>query len=302
MSFDPVAFVENAHRLGGDLRSWTCALAPELLPELDDPWLGGMAVVLDGSSTQLVATMPGNGSFDRAVERWLRRDGVALAQLAAPCGITSLAESGATRRFADGPVRDVVALSVSLGEGTSAVFGVATKRQARLDAPIRRFWHRLAVHLGASFIGHRNAEQALTTVPRSRAASLRQAVRESERREGTQVNPSSALDLWYGLLSGRWMLVDRFDDDGRRYLVARRGEPTSRAPLTRRQRQVVFHASLGCANGEIAHALGVADNTVSAHLHRALQKLNIGSRAELVKLSTRVTAAVTPRSSRSPRP
>ena len=41
---------------------------------------------------------------------------------------------------------------------------------------------------------------------------------------------------------------------------------------------------------EIGYALGLADNTVSAHLNRALDRLGLRSRTELVTLATQVAA------------
>jgi DNA-binding CsgD family transcriptional regulator len=92
--------------------------------------------------------------------------------------------------------------------------------------------------------------------------------------------------LWRGLLAGRWSLVDHFDTDGRRFLLARKNDPDAPAPdaLSARQRQVTFYASHGWSNAEIAYALGLAENTVSAHLHQSLKKLRL-SRSELIRLA-----------------
>ena len=102
-----------------------------------------------------------------------------------------------------------------------------------------------------------------------------------------------ALELWRGLLAGRWTLVDHFDSDGRRFVLARKNDPSVPEPraLSPRQRQVVFYASLGWSNKEISYALGLSENTVSAHLAQSLSKLGIATRAELVRMATEVALA-----------
>lgn len=69
--------------------------------------------------------------------------------------------------------------------------------------------------------------------------------------------------------------------------MVRRNEPGIRIPetLTSRQRQVVFYASLGLSTKETAYALGLAENTISAHLSAGLARLGIASRAALIRMS-----------------
>ena len=98
--------------------------------------------------------------------------------------------------------------------------------------------------------------------------------------------PGDPRALWSALIEGRWSLYDRFHEEGRRCLVARRNAPhhqTSRA-LSAAERQVVGHAARGCANKVIAYAMGVADSTVATHLASAMRKLGVVTRTELVEL------------------
>ena len=60
--------------------------------------------------------------------------------------------------------------------------------------------------------------------------------------------------------------------------------------LTRRQRQVVFYVSLGLSNKETAYALGLAENTISAHLASGLARLGLKTRAELIRTSTELAS------------
>jgi DNA-binding NarL/FixJ family response regulator len=108
-------------------------------------------------------------------------------------------------------------------------------------------------------------------------ASLRRAALAVDRARGKlrRRDPHEALAIWKGLVAGRWSLVDHFDSDGRRYLIAHRNDPE--APdwrgLTRREQQVLAYATLGHSNKLIAYELGLATSTVSVHLARARAKL-----------------------------
>jgi DNA-binding CsgD family transcriptional regulator len=90
--------------------------------------------------------------------------------------------------------------------------------------------------------------------------------------------------LWKGLVAGRWTLVDQFDHDGRRYVVAKKNSPEVRpwASLTRRESEVVTYAAHGQSQKTIAYLLGLSVASVSAHLSRAAGKVGARSRLELV--------------------
>jgi DNA-binding CsgD family transcriptional regulator len=60
--------------------------------------------------------------------------------------------------------------------------------------------------------------------------------------------------------------------------------PFLQAQLTDREREILEMVLQGMSNKEIAHQLGVKENTVKAHLFNSYQKLNIHTRVELVRL------------------
>jgi FixJ family two-component response regulator len=60
------------------------------------------------------------------------------------------------------------------------------------------------------------------------------------------------------------------------------------AALTPRERQVFNLVVLGRINKQIAHELGTTERTVKAHRHRVMEKMQVGSLAELVSLAERV--------------
>jgi hypothetical protein len=107
--------------------------------------------------------------------------------------------------------------------------------------------------------------------------SLREGVRAMERARGPlrRRDPREAVEVWRGLVAGLWSLVDHFDSDGRRYLVAHRNDPTTPDPraLTERERQIVAYADLGQSNKLIAYQLGLSASTVAVHLAHAREKL-----------------------------
>ena len=128
-------------------------------------------------------------------------------------------------------------------------------------------------------------ESAKTPAARS---SLRNAALAMDRARSSlrRKDPDEALSLWRGLVSGRWSLVDKFDSDGRRYLVAHRNDPRARelAALSAREQQVTAYLALGHSNKRIAYELGISESTVSEVGRRSLAKLGISSRADLARL------------------
>jgi DNA-binding CsgD family transcriptional regulator len=117
---------------------------------------------------------------------------------------------------------------------------------------------------------------------------LQEAVGRVDRARTNKVRKDevTALELWQGLVEGRWSLVDRYDTDGRRYYVAI-ANPTAgmvdRA-LTDIERQVAAQVVAGEPNKVIAYTLGLAESTVASRLTTAMKKLGVSSRMELVRL------------------
>jgi DNA-binding NarL/FixJ family response regulator len=94
-----------------------------------------------------------------------------------------------------------------------------------------------------------------------------------------------AVALWRALIAGRWSLVDQFDRDGRRFLLAQRNDAAlvGAGRLTERERQVAAFAALGHPNKLIAYELGLSTTTVATHLSHAAKKLGLRSRAALIR-------------------
>jgi len=136
--------------------------------------------------------------------------------------------------------------------------------------------------------GHRVEHAIGTATSHIAQDALRAAAVRIDRARGKirTSDPERALDGWKALVAARWTLLDHFESDGRRYILARENEPVpagAAAELSARERQVLANAALGRSNKEIAYALGLAPSTVRVLLTRAARKLGASSRAELLQ-------------------
>jgi len=118
--------------------------------------------------------------------------------------------------------------------------------------------------------------------------ALKEAAKAMARARGSSrhADPPGAVEAWKALVSGRWTLLDHFDHDGKRYIVAVRNEPQvpAFADLSPRESQVVAYAAQGHSNKLIAYELGIAPSTVAMHLSTAGGKLGAKSRVELIRV------------------
>lgn len=221
--------------------------------------------------------------------------------------------------FVDSP-----AIVVPTGEHMVAIVATFTRRLASFTRAERRLWERLSIHFGAAcrlcsraaspdaddveavLEGNGRVVEARGVAASTRArALLRRGVLDMERgrTKAGRADPDAALELWRGLYAGRWSLVEHHDTDGRRFLLARRNDPEPHAPvpLTRRQRQVLFYASVGWSYKQIAYALGLSsEGSISIHLSSALRKMGMASRAELIRVTSQWAAALAGASGPSP--
>jgi DNA-binding CsgD family transcriptional regulator len=202
---------------------------------------------------------------------------------------------------------DVFGLTCVDATGFGLVVGAAIKA-VPMGESTRDAYLRLGVHLAAGLRLRRalggaglldRAEAIFETDGRLAHAEgpategpmrslLQEAVGRVDRARTNKVRKDelTALELWQGLVEGRWSLVDRYDTDGRRYYVAI-ANPTAGMVdrcLTDVEAQVAAQVVAGEPNKVIAYSLGLAESTVASRLATIMKKLGVKSRMELVRL------------------
>jgi len=212
-------------------------------------------------------------------------------------------------------VADSLALNAHATAREGLMINIPSRDIVSLDPPTRRRWSMITAHL-ASGLRLRRALHAAAAAgsvadpieavlspdgrledasgpaqtPQAREAlrafvSLLDRSRAQAARSGGEA-VDKTLALWTGLVDGRWSVVDRFESDGRRYLVAYRNDcslPDPRA-LHPREAQVCRLVAYGHANKYIAYELGLSTSTVGTYISSAQQKLRASSRVELIQL------------------
>jgi DNA-binding NarL/FixJ family response regulator len=117
----------------------------------------------------------------------------------------------------------------------------------------------------------------------ARMPNALERLRDCVRARTRTSEPLADVDAWQAVVAGRWSLVDRFDSDGRRFVVAYRNPPGVLDPrrLTPREESVATLAAVGRANREISVDLELPEADVSTLLTTALAKLGLASRTLL---------------------
>ncbi len=212
--------------------------------------------------------------------------------------------------------KDILSITAVDPDAFGVHVGIPSAELLSLDRRNREFWQMLEVHLAA---GHRlrrsigqqgdAAGMPMTEIPlaadalidpsrfliahaigpardRSAATRLREAARMVDKARGQLRNrPEEALRMWKGLVRGRWTLVDWFDSDGRRFLLAKQNTPRILDPrgLTEREAQVATYAAHGETSKLIGYRLGLSPSYVSRLLKDASRKLGVKTQAQLVE-------------------
>ena len=236
-----------------------------------------------------------------------------MARVAAASEVPGYEEQPAVRLvFHPRGLADVLAINAYDPSGVGVWIGAPSPKRVLLASRQRLEFGRLSSHLASAFRLRQHvasieallspAGKVMHAEGRAKQlgarATLIAASKAIERARGKlrRDDPETALGSWRALVSARWSVVDHFDSDGKRYLVARTNDPLARGPetLTERERQLLEYASLGRTNKEIAYELGVAASTVRVLLARAGKKLGAKSRAELVRAYEANRLAKTP--------
>ena len=228
-----------------------------------------------------------------------------------------LRENTLARQVARVGIRDSLGINGADPSGAGVILCAPQRRIGPVAAATADTWSRIAAHLAAGLRLRRQMSHLAATAPCGGAAdpmaraeavldpdgrlahavgdarsdesrvALRAAAIALDRARGRlrRRDPDQAVELWTALVDSRWTVVDHFDGDGRRFVIAQRNEPV--APpcdaLTRRERQVLAYVAMGRSNKLIAYHLGVAVSTVASHVSSASATLGANSRVELIR-------------------
>ena len=199
-------------------------------------------------------------------------------------------------------VRDILSINACDASGAGFCIGAFLPRRRRLQPGERGAYERVAAHLASTLrlrARVRRADAVLDTSGRllhaaTRAATvadareaLSDAVRRIESARGPmrRRDPNRALGSWRALAAARWSLVDQFESDGRRFIVAMANAPSPSpiAKLTARERCVLGLAAQDHSTKLIAYELGLAESTVRVLLMRAAQALGAKTRRAAIE-------------------
>jgi DNA-binding CsgD family transcriptional regulator len=311
---DIVSVVEAVYAPMESEAEWLEGLLAAVEPEISEG-MGVFAYTYDASRlpiqvgvfsgrntpiTREAAVATAQGMDENYVARTWRALSFALASEDTP-----LTELPAASPLLDLGIHDMVNVNGYEPSGIGVAFHAPLPRQREPQPHERWKWTRVATHVAAAWrlrtrrlagelpsailspngkLEHaeRNAKDD------SSRALLREAVQRIEQARGRMRtrDPDGSLELWKCLVDARYTLVDRFEHDGRRYIVAHDNAGVAPHPevLAPRERQVVAAAAGGRTNKLIAYELGLGDSTVRVLLARAAKKLQVTSRKELVAL------------------
>lgn len=315
---DLLEVVEAAYAVDGDDETWLGGLVDAARPALDDG-LGLFAYVVEIQGSKVVpsavvhrTTLPGvadivgvtNARATPAEVEALYR-GPMVATLSETLGCEPI-EHPALRDFY-GPlgIHDTLGVIACDSPRRATTLAAPLRTLQTLDRKRRASWQRVAIHIATAMrlrrrITRDSAPPDAVLRPDGRIEHLEPGAKAPRTREVLRghaaaidrargalrrEDPEAALDLWRALAAARWSLVDGFERDGRRYLIARRNEPEAAGDrgLTALEQLVVERIAARRSSKAIAYELGLSASTISAFLSSAMVKLGVKTREELVQ-------------------
>jgi DNA-binding NarL/FixJ family response regulator len=234
------------------------------------------------------------------------RSGPAVASLSEALYTREPGLASVVQQITNGVVHDKLAVKGLTGQGSALILCWLFSERIVPTAQERHRWQCVASHLGAG-LRLRQFAQALDLDSSPVEAIFDGAGKLHEAREGAEhptartalrksvcrldqlrtrhgrSDPDRALAAWEGLVQGRWSLVDHFDSDGRRFVLAVKNDPRFPDPrgLTLRERQVAEFIGQGHSGKEISYMLGISPSAVTNCTTRAVRKLGLSSLTEL---------------------
>jgi DNA-binding CsgD family transcriptional regulator len=244
------------------------------------------------------------------------RDGHAAASMSSNCGNADFRRSTFAKWFHPIGQHDAFGLLARDGGPWGVSFATGLSKITSIPAVRARPWEKIAAHIhsamrlrfrvhGAPALPDANPNGALLEIgvdavltpdgkvehaegqARDYVDSLRHAAVSIDRARGRmrRRDPDGALEAWRSLIEGEWSLVEVFESDGRRFMVARRNAPDApRTPLLDdRERTVLGLRARAHGVKLIAYELGVSPSSVSRALSTASNKLGLQSMADILR-------------------
>lgn len=204
-------------------------------------------------------------------------------------------------------VRDVVGLFTCGPQGRGVAVAAALEEPLRVAPFSRLRWAQVAQQMQlASRLHRRLARWPLQSGSYARftadhkcidaggaadESGVRSHLRElvealsRARKESARGDSGAVFSLWERLARGQWLLLDQFDGEHERHIVAIPcSTSSSLRELSPQQDAIARAAGRGLSNKEIAAELDLSERAVDNQLRRALQKLGLQNRTSLVRL------------------
>jgi DNA-binding CsgD family transcriptional regulator len=325
---DLVGILEAAYRVEQAEEPWLAGVLDAARSGLDDG-LGVTAYTYDASNVdnlrfrcavayceipgmaEVLRAGPQNPSPELVMESFRKRRTATTREMVGWEGFTALP----LRFDAEHVAYNAIGVNGLDANHVGCIIGAFWGEHRQLGARERAAWDRVSTHLSAAFRLQRALQAKEQTAPteavlapsgrvlhaeepaqdrsvRDALSGACESIERARTRKGREEGELS-LSLWRSLVSERWTLMDTYERDGKRYVVARRNDVRMPQPstLSPRERQALGFAALGDSNKLIAYELGISASTVGVLLHRAAQKLGCHSRAELLQRFGELLAA-----------
>ena len=315
---DLISFIEAGYSLEKDDESWTKGLLEQASPVFERGWWPSAFLYRYTPTTLHIDEVAVQGpSFIKGATRdaeklppevidTMFRSGNNVGTISELVFNRFPNKESVFRKFTRGMIGDNLGMTAHSGSGGAIGLSVGfLKRTTPTTAECKR-WPAIASHLGAAlrlrkiarsfsldvqsveaiFDAGGKLQDAKQEAATSEARDmLRDAVRriDSVRTRVGRTDPVAALEVWEGLVDGRWSLVDYFDSDQRRFVVAIKNDPMFPDPrgLTMRERQVAEFVGLGQSAKEVSYTLGLSQSAVTNVTAQAKRKLGLTSITEL---------------------
>jgi DNA-binding CsgD family transcriptional regulator len=319
--FDAVRVLEAAYDLQPDNERWLSAVTTALAPGIDRG-VGTLSFIVDIQDRVHAREKAGDAGLIGIVSESNDTDIAQSTDFVRPLYFGAPGAFSLRGLVGDETVDDLLKVSPQMTaagavdvflvramnlNGQGFIVGALASSPTSTTTREQRALNRIAAHMTAGFrlrgsLSSCHADQAdgeavlspdgrlLHASGKARSRTARDALRDAvvtidkARTRDGRADVGQALDLWKGLVCAEWSLVDRFDSDGRRFVVAHKNHAPvqEHEALTPREGHVAAHIAAGLSNKLAAYSLGLSEGAVAGAVTQVLHKLRLKGRAELL--------------------